>query len=337
MSASDAAAAPPRSNSHARFARRTAEALGYAFRSLDGADAYLFEVRDGARSAVFACGAATPYALNPAHAYGLARDKAFAAQVLAQAGLPTIPSRLFFATTRHAAFRAPGREPADARVFAQSAAYPVFCKPNAGSRGALAEIVGDAAQFEDYLARVAQAHDAFLVQPYLRGREHRVFVLHDRALFSYEKSKPFLIGDGRSSLAHLRAALLQRASGAAPSPPESLRYVDPEGRALAPSDRPAAGVRVLVEGPANRAAGGDAVRVIDGASPALAQLALAAARALDLRLCALDVFDLSAAGDLSALCVIEANASPAIETLEAHDRFDLIETIWAANFAAALR
>ncbi len=45
---------PPFLSAHARYAQRAAEACGYTFRSLDGADGYLFEVRDGARAATFA-------------------------------------------------------------------------------------------------------------------------------------------------------------------------------------------------------------------------------------------------------------------------------------------
>ena len=48
-------------------------------------------------------------------------------------------------------------------------------------------------------------------------------------------------------------------------------------------------------------------------------------------------FDLSPAGDLSALCVIEVNSNPMIQTLEDNGRWDLIVAIWRANFAAALK
>ena len=40
--------------------------------------------------------------------------------------------------------------------------------------------------------------------------------------------------------------------------------------------------------------------------------------------------------DLSELVVIELNANPAVETLEDVGRWDLIETIWRANFDAAI-
>src|SRR5262245_58348885 len=132
-------------SAHARYAARAAQALGYAFRSLDGEDGYLFEVRDGARSAVFAAGAATPYALNDARAAAIARDKAFSAEVLRHAGVPVLPGRVFFVTKRWSEMRGPGRESEDALAFARTADYPFFCKPISASNGLHAEVIDSAA------------------------------------------------------------------------------------------------------------------------------------------------------------------------------------------------
>jgi D-alanine-D-alanine ligase-like ATP-grasp enzyme len=125
-------------SAHARYAARAANACGYGFRSLDGADGYLFEVRDGARRAVFAAGAGTPYALNDARAASIARDKTFCAEVLREAGLPVVPGQMFFVTKRWAEMRAPGREVEDALACARRATYPIFCKPLSASIGLFA-------------------------------------------------------------------------------------------------------------------------------------------------------------------------------------------------------
>jgi glutathione synthase/RimK-type ligase-like ATP-grasp enzyme len=305
----------------ARYAAHAAARAGLSFRSLDGDDGYLFEITDGARRALFSSGAGSPYALNDFRAASLARDKAFCATVLSQSGLPTIPGDLFFVTEQHAAMRAPGRELADARAFARTAVYPLFCKPVAASNGAFAERIADAAAFQDYLTRVARQHFAILAQPFLRGAEHRVFVLEGRALFAYRKHLPHVIGDGRATLAEL---LQKRGYGRAGV-----------GRAL--DVVPAEDERIELEGPANRAVGGAASAPVDDVPEPLARIAFAAADTLGLQLAGIDIFDLSAAGDYSDLRIIECNANPMIATLEDHDRWDLIDTIWRANIAAALR
>jgi D-alanine-D-alanine ligase-like ATP-grasp enzyme len=320
-------------SAHARYAARAAVALGYSFRSLDGADGYLFEVRDGARSAAFAAGAGTPYALNDARASSIARDKSFCAEVLSRAGLPTIPGRLFFVTERYAEMRGPGRELADARAFAAGAAYPLFCKPIAASNGQFAELITSAAAFEDYVARVGREHFAILVQPYVRATEHRVFVLEGRALFSYRKHLPRVIGDGQTRLRDLIAALPREHA----APLTETRARDAHGEPVALDAVPLPGVRVELEGPANRATGGGAAAPTDDVPAPLAGLGLKATAEIGLGLAGVDVFDRSAAGDLSDLVVIEVNSNPMIKTLEEHDRWDLIIAIWRANIEAALR
>ena len=167
-------------SAQARYARRAAAACGYAFRSLDGADGYLFEVRDGARVARFAAGAGTPYALNDARAASIARDKAFCAEVLRQAGVPALTGEKFFVTTRWADMRKAEREVEDALRFVRDAAFPIFCKPVSASNGLYAEVIEDFEAFADYVARVGREHFAILIQPFVRAPEYRVFVLEGR-------------------------------------------------------------------------------------------------------------------------------------------------------------
>lgn len=316
-------------SAHARYAAYAAERCGYAFRSLDGADGYLFEVSDAERRAVFAAGAGTPYALNDARAASIARDKAFCAEVLRQAGVPVLLGEMFFVTKRWAEMREPGREPEDALAYAGRAAFPIFCKPISASNGLYAELIESADAFADYMARVAREHFAILIQPYVRADEYRVFVLEGRALFSYRKSAPFVVGDGASTL----QALIEAMPRDPHEPVRKLHGREDGGQRLGLADVPGKGQHVVLEGPANRAAGGGAEVLKDGAPQAMAQIAINAASALDLKLAAVDMFDL---GD-GAFTVIEVNSNPMIATLEDHGRWDLIEAIWRANFAAALK
>ncbi|MBS0385404.1 MAG: hypothetical protein JSS00_08645 [Proteobacteria bacterium] len=316
-------------SAHARYAAHAAKTCGYRFRSLDGADGYLFEVSDGAHRALFAAGQGSPYALNDANAASLARDKSFCAEALRAAALPALPGRLFFATKRWSEMRSPGREPEDARAFAETAEYPIFCKPISASNGLHAEVIDDAAAFDDYMRRVAREHFAFLAQPYVRGDEHRVFVLNGRALFSYRKQQPVVVGDGKSSVRELR----QRSGVQG----RRTRARTESGAPVALDAIPLPGVRIVLEGPANRSAGGGSADLIDGAPAPLGDLAVNAAEALGLRVAGVDIFDVSPARDLSELIVIEVNSNPMIATLEDHHRWDLIAEIWRANFAAALR
>ncbi len=312
-------------SAQARYAAHTARVCGYVFRSLDGQDGYCFAVRDGERGAVFAAGGGSPYALNDVRAASVARDKVFCAEALRLANVPVLEGRMFFATDKWVDMRSPGREPSDARAYARQLAYPVFCKPIAGSNGLFAEVIDDAAAFDAYLDRVSEKHFAILIQPYVQAPEYRVFVLEGKALFSYRKRIPEIEGDGVSSV---RA--LARAKGVDGDNihPRSVR-----GERREPDWAPARGERVVLAGPANRSAGGTTSDLRDGAPSKLAALALKAAEALRLRIAGVDMF---APADAEPL-VIEVNSNPMIATLEDHGRWDLIETIWRTNFEVALR
>lgn len=221
-------------SAHARYAAYAAAACGFAFRSLDGEDGYLFEVADGARKAVFAAGAGSPYAMNDARAASIARDKAFCTETLRAAGLPVVPGRMFFVTKRWAEMRGPGREPEDALRFAQTASYPMFCKPITASSGQYAEIVADADAFAAYIERVSGEHFAILAQPYICAVEHRVFVLHGQALFSYRKLAPPHGGAANRARGGVSADLCDGAS--APLAKLALAAADALGLQLAGVD-----------------------------------------------------------------------------------------------------
>ena len=315
-------------SAQARYAEYAARGCGYAFESLDGEDGYLFEVRDGTRRAVFAAGAGTPYALNDARAASIARDKVFCAEVLRRAGVPVLPGEMFFVTKRWAEMRGPGRELEDAFAYAERAAYPIFCKPISASNGLYAEVIGDCAAFADYVQRVSREHFAVLIQPYVRALESRVFVLKGAPLFSYRKNLPSIVGDGVRTVAALLSALPRDDN--APAPSRVVR--DATGSQLALDHVMCVRALGWLDGPANRSAGGSATIVADGARPDLADVAIAAAHAVGLELAAVDLFELP-----RGPTVIEVNSNPMIATLEDHGRWDLIETIWRANFAAALK
>jgi hypothetical protein len=302
--------------------------MGYSFQSLDDADGYLFEVADGARRATFAAGASSPYALNDVRAASIARDKAFCAEVLRRARVAVLPGRMFFVTPRWREMRGSGREPEDAIAYVRRATLPIFCKPIAASNGLYAEIIETREAFADYMQRVSAEHFAILIQPVFYALEHRVFVLNGAPLFSYRKNMPTVLGDGVSPLGALIASMLPRGSTMA-MPPAGR---NPAGVRIALDDVPSFGEPLWLEGPANRAMGGTTSAVCDGARSDLAPVAVAAADAVGLKLAAVDLFELP-----DGPTVIEVNSNPMIATLEDHNRWDLIETIWRANIEAAFK
>lgn len=314
----------------ARYAKDAAEAIGARFEDLDAGEGYLFRISKGGRFVLGGGGNICAYPINSAGAYTISRDKAHTKSVLQSQGIAVIPGELFFSQTRRIAMRAPGREAADAAAFAARLGYPVFCKPNLGSRGTFAEIVRDEGALHDYIARVAVDFEAFLVEPLLDGAEHRVLVQDGRAVFHSIKREVALVGDGRATLGELLAGLNQRiaAGGVSPLP---LSAIDGDASRI-----PLSGERVRLPGRRNLSAAGDIEQVSETVPPTLATLAIAATEALALRIGAVDMFDISARRDLSNLVVIEINGNPGLRTLEDAGRSDVIRAIWTRMLDACL-
>ena len=306
---------PSRYPDHARFVARACERLGYVFTDLDDGGGYLFAVGDGTREWIGGAGWTCAYPLNAATAHGIARDKHHTATVLARAGLPTVPGALFFIEPRYAAFRAPGREMADARAWLADRGFPVFCKPNTGARGDFAEIVDSLEAFEAYAVRAAARYDAILIQPVVEADEHRVLVVDGRARFSVRRAGVALVGDGRSTVGALLEAENLRLAGEGVSP------LVPADLGLA--DVPEAGRRVPIPGRRNIALGGEAVDLLTEVPVPLAEIAVRAAAAVGLRVAGVDIFETA-----DGLAVLEVNGNPSIASLSALGRDDLIDDIW---------
>jgi D-alanine-D-alanine ligase-like ATP-grasp enzyme len=225
----------------ARYAKDAAGAIGAEFTDLDEGGGYLFRISKNGRSVVAGAGGVSSFPKNSATAFTLSRDKSHTKSVLRSVGIPVIDGGLFFAHTLRAGMRGPGREIDDARAFAASLGYPVFAKPNQGSRGNFAEIVdGDEAML-DYAKRVATEFESFLVEPLMRGVEHRVLIHEGRAVFHAVKSPPSLTGDGKRSAARLLGAFnaALQGTGVSPYPVSVLSRAGCD-----PSSVPASGHRI---------------------------------------------------------------------------------------------
>lgn len=311
-----------------RYAREAAAAIGATFEDIDGGRGYLWRVSRGQRNVLGGGGGVCAYPINSAVAYTISRDKSHTKSALTAAGLPVIPGGLFFAHTLRAGLRDGGREIADAVAFAERMGFPVFCKPNAGSRGDFAEIIPNGDAMHAYAARLAPHHESFLVEPLIRGAEHRVLVKDGRVVFHATKTSPTVIGDGRTSIAGLVAAM-DKATLAAGVSTSAI-----SGRL--PDFVPAAGERIALLGRRNLSAAGGIETASEHAPAPLGALAVAAVEAIGLRIGAVDLFDLSSAGDSSNLLIIEINGNPGLRTLELAGRNDLIRAIWTSMYEECL-
>jgi D-alanine-D-alanine ligase-like ATP-grasp enzyme len=300
--------------------------FGLDFRDLDGGSGQVFTVASRDRLLHFGAGRCSWYPQNNATASTLASDKYFTSRILREAGVPALGGEYFFLHDRHRAHRPTGHERSDAMVHLGALGGSAFVKPLTGSRGDFAQAIHGEAALARYLDEVARHYDSVLIQPIVEGVEHRVFLLDDDALFCARKYPPFVSGDGVRSVRELLTAHNDalRARGLSPAPMEEHH---PSLDAVL-----AKGERYEIPGRMNLSAGGTMV-LAPAPSEAAIALARQAARALGLRVAAIDMFvDIGDRPD--AIEIIEVNSNPAIRLLEDSSRGDLILKIWQHTFSA---
>jgi D-alanine-D-alanine ligase-like ATP-grasp enzyme len=300
--------------------------FGLEFRDLDGGSGLLVSLASRDESIQFGAGRSSWYPQNNATASTLAYDKYFTDRILQAAGVPTLGGDYFFLHARHRAHRPAGHERSDAIAYFRTLGGSAFVKPLMGSRGDFAQAVHGETALARYLDEVTGYYDAVLMQPIVEGAEYRVFLLDDDALYCARKHPPFVSGDGVRSLRDLLASHNQvlRARGLSPA---TLTDDDPSLDAV-----PAKDERHEIPGRMNLSAGGTMVLAAAPSDRAVT-LARQAARALGLRVAAIDLF-VDIGGDPDAIAIIEVNSNPSIRLLENSDRGDLILTIWRHSLSA---
>ena len=299
--------------------------FGLHFRDLDGGSGLLFSVASGNKLLHFGAGRCSWYPQNSATASMLASDKHFASRILREAGVPALGGEYFFLHDRHRAHRPAGHERSDAMACFKALGSSAFVKPLTGSRGDFAQAVHGEEPLVRYLDEVTKYYDSVLIQPIVEGGEYRVFLLDDDALFCARKYLPFVSGDGVHTVRELLTAHNDtlRARGLSPA---SMAEHEPSLDAV-----PAKGERREIPGRMNLSAGG--TMVLAAAPETAVTLAQQAARALGLRVAAVDMF-VDIGGDPDPIKVIEVNSNPAIRLLEDSDRGDLILKIWHHTLSA---
>ena len=255
--------------------------------------------------------------LNTLGAAAIAVDKDATMRVLKRSGHTVPTGRSFYYVGRMREKRDIG----GAYAYAKRLGLPVLLKPNDSSSDQHVTVAYTRAQFYSAAREVFAASKKLLVQRIARGSDCSIVVLDGEILMASEKTRPYVIGDGRSSIGELIAAS-QRRSRAAGHPTE-LRADDARvGRHLAHTRRTLATVprereRVDLLPCGNLGVGGDVREVTDVLHPELRQLAIRVVRDVGLRIASVD-FVLSRPSDEppKRCTVLEVNSAPGLDTHE---------------------
>jgi uncharacterized protein YdhG (YjbR/CyaY superfamily)/D-alanine-D-alanine ligase-like ATP-grasp enzyme len=255
--------------------------------------------------------------LNTLGAAAIAVDKDATSRVLKGFGY-TVPTGRSFARNWRVN---EARDIADAYAYARRLGLPVLLKPNDSSSDQQVSVTYTRAQFYAAAREVFAASKKLLVQRIARGTDCSIVVLDDEVLMASEKSRPYVVGDGHSSIRTLMGAGKRRTRPAwytTDLPVDDVRvarHLAHEHRTLATVPRPRERVELLPCG--NLGIGGDIRVVTDVLHPKLAALAVRLVRDLGLRIASVDLV-LSRPSDAppQRCTVLEVNSAPGLDTHE---------------------
>ena len=255
--------------------------------------------------------------LNTLGASAIAVDKDATARVLKRLGYTVPTGRSFYYVGR----LREARDIGGAYAYAQKLGLPVLLKPNDSSSDQQVSVAYTRAQFYAAAREVFARSKKLLVQRIARGSDCSIVVLDGEVLMASEKTRPYVIGDGRASIRRLIAP--SQRQGRAPGNATDLRADDVRvGRHLAHSRQtldtvPTAGQRVELLPCGNLGVGGDVRVVTDVLHPELRALAVRIVGDMGLRLASVDLVLSRPSDEPPKRCtVLELNSAPGLDTHE---------------------
>jgi glutathione synthase/RimK-type ligase-like ATP-grasp enzyme len=244
--------------------------------------------------------------LNSAVTHRIANDKAATAELLEMNGVGCVPHAFFPSPALSDYVPAAGTWEAMLGLLQQ---HPdgIVVKPNEGTSGRLVFKVLDRPALERAVSEIFSLNLNLAVSPYLEIKDEvRVILIDDLPVIVYGKSRPSVTGDGAHSILELAlatmpaervSAILLRVAGDSES--TSLETILPSGRHHALNWRH------------NLDAGAEPVLLQHGAvRERCVELALAAAKSIDLRFGSIDVVQVD-----DAWRILEINSGVVMEAL----------------------
>lgn len=288
--------------------KKAAKKFGYSYGLIDNPYSEAIFVSNGERN--FVARSKTTYGmypLNPKFSEKLVDNKGVAKRVLKKFGFRVIKGKVFhISSPNRSATIKPGDKIADAYKYAKNITYPVFVKPNAGSRGSFARIIFNEKGFREHVKLMrANQVKSFIVEKFTQRPEYRIFVVAGKVQFMYRKQRMSITGTGK----HTISELLEQS----PHEPDEkflnqmLRNRKKKRTSILKSDD-----EIVLQETSNISLGAQITDYRERIPKEINQWTDRLYRTLGLEVYGVDVFTKSAWDEPSQYLIIEVNSSPAL-------------------------
>lgn len=258
--------------------------------------------------------------LNNIASADVAKDKDFSKFFIKKWGYPVAEGQAIF---RKDWAKTVGEKHSEsfAKSYARKLGYPVIIKPNSQSQGAEVNLVFNAKELSQALARIFKIEQVALVEKYLPGKDYRVVVLDSKIISAYQRIPLHVVGDGRQSVLSLLEIKQKKFNKDGRdtridfSNPTMRRKIERGGytlRAVLPK-----GKKVFLLDNANLSTGGDALDVTRRIHPSFQKIAIEVTRKMGLRMAGVDIMltvgDITQDSKETIYYIIEINAAPGLD------------------------
>ncbi|MFL9912794.1 hypothetical protein [Paraburkholderia sp. RL17-337-BIB-A] len=259
--------------------------------------------------------------VNPAGSTEIAKDKGYTSFFLRKKGFFVPESRAFFSDKLNANLLPHQRRGTEAAIaYAESLGLPVFIKPNNLSQGELVTKVYNAGEIFETAKNIFNRTDVLLVERECVGKDYRIVVLGDSIISAYERIPLAITGDGMRTVGDLiEGAQAELQNQGRPNseinPCDSRIDLKLVRLGLSRASVLPKGQRTFLLDNANLSTGGTSIDVTDAMDSTFAELAIAATKALGLRLSGVDIIcaDLKIDAKTQVWNIIELNSAPGLD------------------------
>lgn len=150
------------------------------------------------------------FPLNNSACFKIARNKNLCSEILTANSIPNVPHQLLYSPSVLKRRNAPKGNIEVIRNFLSKHGYPFVIKKNNSSRGDGVFFITTEPEMEDILAKVYTTDSTLCFSPYRSNiQEYRNIILNGNCLLSYEKQRPFVLGNGKSNMLELLSTYQQ--------------------------------------------------------------------------------------------------------------------------------
>ncbi len=295
--------------------KEAVEKDGLKFEMVDKYSNCLAEVSNGEKSCLVGNHKVGLYPINLKNPSMLVSDKAWCNLFLKQKGYKIPKGDYFFVREMNRELRGDGKERQDGHRYAKKLGYPVFVKPAGGSLGILADVIHSEAELKEHFDKISESDYIALIQEVVKQPEYRIFVVDGEVEYTYRKTYPKIVGDGKRTIKNLVKGFNSKIF-------RERARIDissaPFGSLLSESGNEVDsilenGESIKIMNKANITTGGCIEDYTEEVSDETRKWAKELVETLNLRVCGIDVFASDSINNPDGFTIIEVNQCPSVK------------------------